>query len=264
MPYLSIFLLGTFRVMLDDQPLVAFATDKTRALLAYLAAEAGQPHRRETLTALLWPDRPEPAARNSLRQALYQLRRTLADHQSPRPRLSVTVKEVLFDPASDYWLDVAEFEACLAAWRVHQSRGLAMCPACLERLESAIQLYRGDFLAGLSLPGCLAFGEWQLLTQEAFHRQALEALDRLACYHEERRNYAQVSHYARRETELEPWRESAHRRCMRALALDGQRSEALNQYEICRRNLAQEMGVEPSPATTLLYERIREGKVYRG
>jgi DNA-binding SARP family transcriptional activator len=262
MPHLTIFLLGSFRVMLDDLPLSAFATDKTRALLACLAVESGQPHRREALAALLWPDRPEPAARNSLRQALYQLRQALADHQSSIPHLSITAKEVLFDPASDYWLDVAEFEACLAAaWRAHQSEGLALCPACLERLESAVQLYRGDFLAGFSLPGCQAFEEWQLVTQEAFHRQALEAMDRLACYYEERQDYARMSWYARRETELEPWRESAHRRCMRALALSGQRSQALRQYEICRRALAQEMGVEPSPATTLLYERIREGKI---
>jgi DNA-binding SARP family transcriptional activator len=203
-PYLTIYLFGSFRVMLDDLPLLTFATDKTRALLAYLAVEAGQPCRRQALAALLWPDRPEPAAHNSLRQALYQLRHTLGDHQSPRPHLSVTVKEVVFDPASDYWLDVAEFAACLAAWRAYQSQGRSLCPACQERLKSAVQLYRGDFLAGFSLPGCPAFEEWQLVTQEAFHRQTLEALDRLARYYEERQDYAQVSHYAHRETELEP------------------------------------------------------------
>ena len=65
--------------------------------------------------------------------------------------------------------------------------------------------------------------------------------------------------YARRQVELEPWRESAHRQWMRALALSGQRSAALAQYEACRRILAEELGVEPEAETTALYERIRGG-----
>lgn len=46
---------------------------------------------------------------------------------------------------------------------------------------------------------------------------------------------------------------------MRALALGGQPREALRQYEICREQLAREMGVEPSPGTTRLYQQICVG-----
>jgi hypothetical protein len=81
----------------------------------------------------------------------------------------------------------------------------------------------------------------------------------LAGYYEAQRDYAQVSRYARRKIELEPWRESAYRRGMRALALSGQRGEALRQYDICREQLAREMGVEPSAETTRLYQQIRAG-----
>jgi DNA-binding SARP family transcriptional activator len=45
---------------------------------------------------------------------------------------------------------------------------------------------------------------------------------------------------------------------MRALALRGERAQALHQYEVFR-DLAQLMGVEPSSATTQLCEQIREG-----
>jgi adenylate cyclase len=48
---------------------------------------------------------------------------------------------------------------------------------------------------------------------------------------------------------------------MRALALSGQRSAALAQYETCRRLLAEELGVEPGAETTRLYEQIRDGKL---
>jgi DNA-binding SARP family transcriptional activator len=52
--------------------------------------------------------------------------------------------------------------------------------------------------------------------------------------------------YARRQIELEPWQEEAHRQVMRLLAQSGQRSAALAQYETCRRLLAKELGVQPA------------------
>lgn len=259
MSRLAIAMLGSYRVTLDDLPLTTFATDKVRALLAYLAVESGTAQRREILAALLWPNRPETEARTNLRQALYRLRRALDNGPTSLPHLLITAKEVQLNPAGDHWLDVVEFEARTSACRAHHPRGLDLCPDCLVRLEAAVQLYRGDFLAGFTLPGCPRFEWWQLSTQEACHRRALEALHQLIVYYEARQDYASVSRCALRQIELEPWRESAYRRCMRALALSGQRGEAVHQYEICRRELAQEMGVEPSAETIQLYEQIREG-----
>lgn len=63
MTRLIVRLLGSYRVELDGRPVYAFETDKARALLAYLMVEADRPHRRETLASLLWPERPESAAR---------------------------------------------------------------------------------------------------------------------------------------------------------------------------------------------------------
>jgi hypothetical protein len=48
---------------------------------------------------------------------------------------------------------------------------------------------------------------------------------------------------------------------MTALALSGQRSAALAQYEACRRTLSEELGVEPDKETRFLYERIRDGNL---
>ncbi|MBI1877295.1 MAG: protein kinase [Chloroflexi bacterium] len=59
--------------------------------------------------------------------------------------------------------------------------------------------------------------------------------------------------------ELESWHEEAHRQIMRLLALSSQRAVALAQYELCRRALAEELGVEPASETTALYERTRTG-----
>ena len=69
MTRLQVRLFGPFEVSVDGKPASGFDSDKVRALLAYLISEADQPHRREKLVGLLWPDFPERAARTSLRRA---------------------------------------------------------------------------------------------------------------------------------------------------------------------------------------------------
>ena len=55
---------------------------------------------------------------------------------------------------------------------------------------------------------------------------------------------------------LAPLRESAHARLMAAHASGGNRAAALRAYEACRRVLADELGVGPSPETYELYVRL--------
>ena len=85
MARLSLRLLGPFQVTLDDKPVTHFESIKEPALLAYLAAEPGLPQRREALAELLWPERPEAAARANLRHTLANLRRAIGDRDRRAP-----------------------------------------------------------------------------------------------------------------------------------------------------------------------------------
>jgi len=271
MDQISIFLMGRFQLTLNGASVTGIESDRGRALLAYLALETDHPHSREALAGLLWPDVPERAARQNLRQALYNLRRALdapqpdgarrSDHQAGVPDLLVTPRDVQFNPASDYWLDVKAFTALLDAPQSHAHRRLDACGDCMGRLARAVELYQGDFLAGFSLPDNDPFEEWRLFTGERLHRQVMEALSHLASYHERRHEYETATCYLGRQLELEPWREEAHQQLMEVLALSGARSAALQQYESCRRILAEELGAEPSAETRALHERIKTGAV---
>jgi predicted ATPase/DNA-binding SARP family transcriptional activator len=259
---LRILMLGPFQVVLGDQPVTAFGTDSARALLAYLAVEAGWrsetiAHRRQALAGLLWPDRPEAAARHALAQTLTRLRRALGDRDADSPYLLVSREALQFNLATGCWLDVAIFDQAIEACTSHAHRRLESCSPCIERLRGAVALYRGELMAGFALPSA-PFEEWLLNRREALRLQALDALHALASYHERRAEHEQALSYARRQLELEPWHEAAHRQAMRALAQNGQRDAALAQYQTCRRVLAQELGVEPDRETTALYERLRD------
>jgi predicted ATPase/DNA-binding SARP family transcriptional activator len=255
---LSISLLGSFQVTLDGNPVRTFESDKVRAMLAYLVAEAGQPHRRESLAGLLWPERPERSARQNLSQALYNLRQSIGDRDAAPPFLLVTTDSIQFNRSSDHWLDVAAFANGLAGCDQHDKGIVETCEQCGEQLQQAVSLYRGDFMTGFSLDGSAAFEEWVLVRQEQHRRQMLDALHRLAICYERQGALKKALDCARQQVDLDPWREGAHRQVMRLLALDGQWNAALVQYERCRRVLAEELGVEPESETTALHEHIRE------
>jgi DNA-binding SARP family transcriptional activator len=159
---------------------------------------------------------------------------------------------------------VAEFNQSVSAYLYHHPMGLTLCEACQARLKFSIELYKGDLLEGFSLPKCRQFEWWLLSKQEEFHHQALEILDRLVRHCEIIQDHSLAIHYAQRAIQIEPWRELAHRQRMRNLALSGQRCDALYQYELCRKILARELGVEPNAETTRLYQEIRTGSEILG
>ena len=263
MAHLTLALLGQFEAALDGKPLPRLGTDKTRALLAYLAVEMDRAHHREMLAGLLWPEQPEAAAHHNLSQALLVLRRALGDKQpalpNPMPFLLTTGKTLQFNPASAITLDVAEFQA-----------GVALCatvppaqlnPAAAHALTQAVARYHGAFLSTPLQVNSVAFEEWLLFKQTQFHILAVEALDYLVRYHEQRGEFALAIQYARQQLALDPLREQAHRQLIQALALAGQRPEALAHFAACRELLAQELGIEPAPETAALVADIRAARL---
>jgi len=261
MPCVSISLLGRFEVNLDGQRVDAFGYDKVRALLAYLACEADHFVSRESLAGLLWPDYPEQRARQNLSQALFTLRKAMADDRDSPSFLHVTRRSVQFTCTDGCCLDVAGFESLLTTCRAHAHRDVRSCDGCLERLSKAVQLYRGDFMGAFSLPDSPLFEEWVLVQRERLNHKVMQALEELAGAYVARGEFGRALEYARRQVVLNPWRESAHRQVIRALALSGQRQEALAQYETCCAVLVEDLGVKPEPETVALYQEIRDGRL---
>jgi len=258
MARLEIFLLGSFQATLDSEPLTNFESDKARALLAYLAIEADRPHRREALAGLLWPDTPEKTARTNLRSALANLRQVLHEHQARTPYLLVTRQTIQLNPDSDYWLDVDAFRDEAG---MHAAKGETAVPLRIPELNVATELYRGQFLAGFYLRDALFFEEWALITRESLQRSALSAMHHLTEYYQGTGDHEQALQLARRQIELEPYQEAAHQQVMWALALNGQRNEALLHYERFKELLESELGVAPLEQTQEMYTRLAEGEL---
>jgi len=105
---LELILLGHFDCLLPSGERIVLSMRKAEVLLAYLALTPGLRHPRERLINLLWSDRGEEQARNSLRQCLSAIKKSLGDSADlilQIDRVSVCLRPELVD------VDVHEFES---------------------------------------------------------------------------------------------------------------------------------------------------------
>jgi predicted ATPase/DNA-binding SARP family transcriptional activator len=259
MTHLSLGVLGALQISITDKPITTLESVRVRALLAYLTVESGSPHRRESLIGLLWPDYPEDAARHNLRQALFNLRLILGDHTANPPYLIISRDAIQFNRESDYSLDLDLFNHYFYTCEENLNQCKEDCSIHASRLEEMVKLYRGEFLQHFFLEDSTEFEEWAVMQRENIRQRVMEAHSYLANFYELHGDYKNAQLHALQQLELDPWREEAHRQMMRVLALDGQRSAAIVQYETCKHVLADELDVEPSAETKELYEKIRLG-----
>lgn len=267
MAKLSIRLLGPFEVKLDEVVITSFESNKVRALLAYLAAEAPRPQPRERLAGLLWPGWPQTSAVSNLRKSLANLRKNMNDHDPDLPSVLSTREAIQFNFESDHWVDIGRFEELLSLNREIESinhhsktsdrRDLSM----MDGLAQAAALYRGDFLEGFSLSDSSEYETWLLAKRSYYRQKYLQLLYRLVDACDQAGRIDLGLRYAQRQLEIEPWQEEAHRQLMRLLALDGQRTAALTQFETCRQQLERELGVYPAVETIQLLERIQKDEI---
>ena len=233
-------LLGGFEARIVSGPVLDIAARKTRALLAYLALPTGRAHSRDKLIGLLWSDRADEQARNSLRQALTELGKALGVVE---PSPLVKQRDTLTLDPTTVEVDALVFEE------------LATSKAA-DDLQRAVELYTGDLLDGLDARDA-AFDEWLTVERQRLRALAATVLKKLLTQETGPNTIA----IAQRLLALDPLQEEGHRALMRLHAEAGETSTALRQYESCREILKSELDVAPSLETTALYQSIREQSV---
>ena len=250
MSLLQIHLFGAPRLEQDGERIVVHRR-KAMALLAYVAV-TDQPHSRDALATLLWPEYDQSSARTNLRRDLSRLKSLVGEEVLLIDRAQVSV-----NPAADLWLDVAEFRRRVTSTQQHDHAPQQLCANCLAILTEAAALYTEAFMAGFSLPDSPQFDEWQFFQSEGLRQSLAEVLQRLIGWHVSQQAFEQGIEYGRRWLALDPLHEPAQRQLMRLYAWAGQQAAALRQYEECVRLLADELGFEPEAETVALHEAIR-------
>ena len=239
----QLYLFGSPRLEQADS-IIPLKRRKRMALLAYLVV-TGQPHSRDALATLLWPEYDGKQAKSNLRRELSTLLRTIG-----KSALLVSRTEIGINPDFDLVCDVVTFKQLVADTT-------ADSPTSVNQLQQAVALYQADFLAGFNLPDSSEFDDWQFFQREEMRRLAAGAAQILVTWSLRNSAYEEGIGYGRFWLSLDTWHEPAHRELMKLYAHSEQIAGALRQYDECVRLLDEELGVEPEAETTALYEAIR-------
>ncbi|MCE7982922.1 MAG: hypothetical protein DYG89_17195 [Caldilinea sp. CFX5] len=250
MAQIKLYLFGPPRLERQGRP-IPINLRKALALLIYLAVTR-QPHSRDALATLFWPEKDQQGARANLRRTLYDLSQLL-DAQL----LAITPETVTLSPTAPLWVDVECFQRALAD-HLPTTLLTAGVPAdALPALVEAADYYSDDFLAGFTLPDAPGFDDWQFFQREALRGAFARLLQQVIATYVAQAKFDEAVRYARRWLLLDPLEEAAHRQLMQLYAQAGQQAAAVRQYDECVRILAAELDVPPAAETVALYEAIR-------
>ncbi len=224
--------LGELRLTGSAGPLLS-GRRKELVLLAYLARRSPKPVSREALAALLWGERDDDKARQSLRHALHQLRRSLGD------AVDATTDHVRV-PEGAIDVDATLLERDIAA----------------GRLADAAERYAGDFLRGADDVGGEEYTSWLEREREGLRRTVVGGLSRLVAESKAAGDRVAEMRWARRWAELFPHDETAHLRLIEALQRDGKSDEARAVHASLVTTLKTELDLPPSVELIRLGEEL--------
>jgi len=199
----------------------------SRRVLAFLSLQ-DRAVLRGYVAGALWPDTSEDRAQANLRSALWRLRR------SGLGVVEANAVELRASPS----LDVDVVEATALAHRLVGARESG------EDLDSSVAararaLLTTDLLADW-------YDDWIIVARERFRQLRLHALEALSAILTAKGSFGEAADAALAAIAGEPLRESAHRSLIGVHLAEGNRGEALGQYERYRELLRRELGVDPS------------------
>ncbi len=199
-------------VPLSGQRLIAFLALHTCSLM------------RQYVASSLWLDCDEARSGANLRSAIWRIRVV-------EPRLVQAGADRIALGAA-VWVDLRESDS-LAQRLLDDLDTVGEAPAAEQRL------------AGDVLPDW--YDEWVVFERERFHQLRLHALEALCRHLTTTRRYARAVAAGVAAVQGEPYRESAHRVLIAAHLAEGNRGEALRQFERYRRVLSKELQLDPAP-----------------
>ena len=237
--------LGPVEVVASGRVL-APAEPRQRAVLAALAVDAGRTVPTETLIDRVWGDRP-PA----------QARRTLHAHISRvRGLLDVAGQQLVRGPGG-YRLAVAADQLDLHRFRALAARAQDDAASPADRaalLREALALWRGEPLAGLR-------SAWADGRRLAWSQERTAAMLEWAAAETDAGNAESAAGPLAQLTAEQPLAEPVAAMLMRVLAAAGRTAQALDEFTRIRRELRDELGVEPGPVLQAAQRDVLRGAV---
>lgn len=219
-----------------------------RRALVYLALERGRPVPIDEVADAVWGTAtPAGAWETALSAIVSKLRAALRGLDT---RCGVTTAAGCYQLTlpDDAWVDVEAARHALDEAEGHVRAGRfrhAWGPA-----NVAASVAERTLLGGID-------ADWITRVRTVLRDTHVRALECLAAAATANAEHTLAAQLARDVVRLEPFRETGWQRLMAALAAAGNRAEAVRAYGQCKKLLADELGIAPSPATDAVLEELR-------
>lgn len=247
---LRIFFLGKFEVFRGEEriPENTWKTQKAKHLLGFLALRRQVPE--DVVLEHFWPGDMVKGKR-SVAVALTHVRTALRPEGSQSiPELFHRSHGMLCLESRTVWHDVDEFESAYRQARTQDDAGDGeQAVAAYSRL---VQIYRGPFMDG-------CYMDWALVERGRLEQMAVNAITRLAQLFQLQGRPRESAECAEKALILTPESQELHLLLMRAYIALGRPEQAVRQYEVCRKILESDLGIEPSLSLVEAYHRARLG-----
>ena len=248
---LKIFLLGPPVVRWNDE-LISIQRQRARALLYYLAWQ-GKLVPREVVLDLFWEGSAK-AGRPRLTETLSRLRGGLPDADliiSRAGQIGLDFERVYVDRLH---FETLVNQAGQIPSQIPENEPLPK--DTYKLLTQANNLWRDVWaLQGVSFPSA-ELDNWMQQAVERVQCLRFTLLSHLADHAAVMRDFQSALDYARIAQEYEPYNEDIHIRIIQNLAKLGLSDEARAYYEQTRESLHAELGIDPSPRVTRIFEKI--------
>jgi non-specific serine/threonine protein kinase len=241
-PTLTLQTLGPLRIWKDGKPVdrEAWASAKPRELLLFLVCHPDG-RTREQVGLAFWPDASAEQVRNNFHVALHRLRKTLGGAQW----VTHSAGQYALDSSVAVQFDAATFERDVSAGLARLARD-----GDATLLESAVALYRGDFLEQETV------GDWHLELRDRLRLGYLAGLTALAEHDMRLERWAGAADTWRKLIARDQVDERAYRGLMTCHARRGERSQVQQAYRRLEQVLQRELEARPEPETVRLYHKL--------
>ena len=243
-------LLGPIALRVGDRRQKLPFAGRTRQLFTYLAGHANSGVRRDCLLDEIWPGIDAARASSGMNTAVWRIKNGLAGYDGVTLsniddvlRLSVEL------PAR---IDVQDLLEAVEFATLSKADG-KLTPKSQSDLLAGVSTCRGPFLDGCS-------EHWVLPLRERFTALQVRALTLLMHDCAARGQYEAALAHGQAILALDMLREGTQREVMWLFALNGQRAQAVRQFQSLAQLLKGELGIDPMPETVALFTKIIEAR----
>lgn len=248
---LTVNMLGPIEILRDPtRPLAADAwpTRRARDILCFIVSRHHHRASKDLIIDTFWGETDFLVVEKNFHPTVSHIRKALNSNQAFKQNfLLYRDGAYQLNPGFSYRIDTEDLDRLLSEGE--NARRARRLDECISAYESALTLYRGEFMQG-------SYEPWVEEQRTYYREQYLRLLEALAGVAQTAADWPRVMQLAQLIIHDDQFREDIHCMIMRAHAAVGNRGAVKDQFEILKRLLERELGVEPSAETRKLYRQL--------